>query len=207
VKKLKKIMLLIAATVLLMALSTTVVFAGSTSPPNYGTVDPVGIWPPYMPPLNLLTGVEKVIPSSPAIGQIHIITDPLVRVGDDTDANGWVTFWCQSQIGFQYNIGATGLDPLSKYSVYANGVKAQIVPPGTPGAIDSGEGFYYVVVDPNYHLDLGTLKADANGSGGVKGVAQLQSGCLYILWTVVGDSNGAPVLGSPVDDPNAFVVY
>jgi flagellar basal body-associated protein FliL len=96
VKKVKRIMLLIAATVLLMALSTTVVFAGSASPPNYGKVDPVGIWPSYMPPLSELTGVEKVFPSSPAPGgQIHIITDPLIVVGDDTDASGWVTFWCQ----------------------------------------------------------------------------------------------------------------
>jgi len=204
----KKIVFLIAATVLLLALSTTVVFAGSASPPNYGKVDPVGIWPSYMPPLSALTGVEKVFPSSPAPGgQIHIITDPLIPVGDDADASGWVTFWCQSQIGFQYNIGATGLDPLSRYSVEANGIKGQIVPPSTPGAIDSGEGFYYVVVDPAYHLDLGILKADANGLGGVKGVIQLESGCLYILWTAVRDSSGALVLGSPVDDPNAFVVY
>lgn len=203
----KKVILAVLGVVLLVALSSTSALAGSPSPPNHGKVDPVGIWPPYMPPLNLLTGVEKVFPSSPAIGQIHIITDPLVPVGEDPDANGWVTFWCQSTVGFQYNIGATGLDPLSRYSVSANGLKAQIVPAGTPDAIDSGEGFYYVVVDPAYHLDLGTLKADANGSGGVKGVTQLQNGRLYILWTEVRASNGALVLVTPGDDPNAFVVY
>jgi hypothetical protein len=209
VKKVKKIIIIIAVIVLSMALFPTAVFAGSPSPPNYGTIDPTKIWPPYLPPLTdpSMAGVEKVIPAPKAPGgQIHIITDPLVPVGDDVDANGWVTFWCQSQIGFKYNIGATGLNRLSTYHVYSVGPDFLLAAEGDPGAIDVGEGMWGIP-QPPIALDLGTLKTDAKGSGGVNGVAKLSSGHLYILWTIVNDGTSATILGSPQDDPNAFVVY
>jgi len=205
----KKFLLVVLGAVLLLTLSSAVALAGPSSQPNYGTVDPthIGTLPPEW-----LADVDKIIPAPGAPGgQIHIVTDPLVNAdgvwfGSDTDASGWVTFWCQSTIGFRYNIGWTRLDRLSRYTVSASGIDGLIVPPGTAGAIDSGEGFWFVIAGfPN--LDLGTVKTDAKGSGGVKGTAQLSSGHVYILWTVVTDSGGNVVLVTPLNDPNAFVVY
>jgi hypothetical protein len=198
----KRIILLIAATVLLMVLSTTVVFAGSPSPPNYGKADPVGIWPPYMPPISLLTGVEKVIPSSSAPGgQIHIITDLLVPVGNDTPVNGWVTFWCQSHLGFQYNIGATGLEPNSAYAVTAEGW--QLTPdPNGPITIEGGN---YSIVGP-VALDLGMLHTDANGLGSANGVKKLAPD-LYDLMVYIRNASGQLVLQSDPSDPQDLIVY
>jgi hypothetical protein len=209
VKKVKKIMLVAVGIILLLALSSTPVLAGSPNPPNYGTVDPVKIWPSYLPPLTdpSMSGVEKVIPIPNAPGgQVHIITDPLVLVDDEGDASGWVTFWCQSQIGFQYNIGATGLNRLSTYQVYSAGFDYLLAAEGDEGAVYIGEGMWGIP-QPPLGLDLGTLKTDADGSGGVKGVAKLSSGHIYILWTIVNDGTNTTVLGSPEDDPNDFVVY
>ena len=204
----KKIALPLAAIALLLALSPMAVFAGAPSPPNYGKVDPVGLWPPPpYPPLSVLTDVEKVLPSKAPDGQSRIINDPLVPTGQGSSASGWVIFWCQSQMGFQYNIGATGLNPLSTYSVHAVGVKAQIVTSDTPGAeYVPGEDIWIKIVGfPD--LDLGKLRTDANGSGGVKGVTQLEGVYLYIVSTVVRDSIGNTALATPEDDPNAFLVY
>jgi len=201
VKEMKKILLVIYGIMLLMALSSATVLAGPTSPPDYGKYNPHNL---LAPPEDW--GVEKVLPSHAPGGQTHIITDPLVG----SDANGWVTFWCQSKIGFQYNIGTySGLNPLSKYSVRAHGVKIQIVPAGTPGGIDTHEGFWIdpttlTVIEP---LELGAFRTDANGLGGVKGVVKLQSGWLYDVGTVVSDIDGHSVLWSPADDTNGFIVY
>jgi hypothetical protein len=199
-------MLLIAATVLLMALSTTVVFAGSASPPNYGTVDPVGIWPPPpMPPLSALTGVEKVFPSSPAPGgQIHIITDLLIPVGNVTPVNGWVTFWCQSQIGFQYNIGATGLEHNAAYAVTAEGLRLTLDP---SGPIKTDIGNFSIV--STVALDLGILHTDVNGLGSANGVKKLEPVVpdLYVLMVYIRNTSDQIVLQSDPADPQDLEVY
>lgn len=194
----KRLMLAVATISLLMALSPAVALAGPPSPPDYGNYNPLGL---VGPPESW--GVEKILPSLAPGGQTHIVTDPLIG----PSASGWVTFWCQSKVGFQYNIGATGLNPLSRYSVRAFGIQAIIVPPGTPDAIDTGEGFWILIVDPALDLNLGKFMTDANGLGGVKGVAQLPAGYLYDVGTVVFDGAGIPVLWSPADDPNGFLVY
>lgn len=181
-----------------LALHWDTVFGGTSGPPNYGNYNPQDLTGPPEE-----WGVEKILPSLAPGGQLHIITDPLVG---DAEANGWVTFWCQSKIGFQYNIGTTGLDPLSKYSVHAFGIQAVVVDPYTPGAIDTGEGFWIQIVD-SVNLNLGTFQTDANGLGGVKGVAKLPAGYSYNVGTVVSNSDNVPVLWSPSDDPNGFLVY
>jgi len=181
-----------------LSLSWDTALAGAPTPPDYGQYNPQDLpGPPEE------WGVEKILPSLAPGGQTRIITDPLVG---DAAASGWVTFWCQSTIGFQYNIGTTGLDPLSKYSVHADGIKAVVVAPGTPGAIDTGEGFWILIVD-TVELHLGTFQTDANGLGGVKGMAKLPTGYVYSVGTVVHDSDDLPVLWSPADDPNGFSVY
>jgi len=196
----KRLMLSVAAISLLMALSPAVALAGPPSPPDYGNYNPLDL---LGPPESW--GVEKILPSLAPGGQTHIVTDPLIGL---PSASGWVTFWCQSKVGFQHNIGATGLEPLSRYSVRAFGIQALIVPPGTPGAIDTGAGFWILLssISP-IELDLGAFKTDANGMGGVKGAAQLPAGYAYDVGTVVFDGAGVPVLWSPADDPNGFIVY
>ena len=197
----KKLVLVLVGVVVLVALSTTAAFAGPPSPPDYGTYNPVGL--PDQPPE--IWGVEKVIPSHSAPGgAVRIITDPLVG-----DATGWVTFWCQSKLGFQYNIGAVGLNPLTRYSVKAYGIQIQIVPLGTAGATEIEPGLWvdFTTLTPIEPLDLGTFKTDANGLGGVKGVERLADGYVYDVGTVISDTDGVPLLWSPGDDTNGFTVY
>lgn len=206
----KKIILVVAGIILLMALSPAVALAGPPSPPDYGKYNPTD--QPGQPPEEW--GVEKVIPipSAPG-GVVRIITDLLT--GIESDATGWVTFWCQSNLGFQYNIGVIGLDELSRYSVEASGGQILIVPEGTPGAFELEQGLWvdFSTLTP-VELDLGTFKTDANGKGGVNGVTKLPSGYVYEVAVVVSDSNGIPVLG-PADSPppftgpdtNGFIVY
>jgi hypothetical protein len=206
----KKIIIVVATIILLTALAPAVVLAGPPSPPDYGTYNPTK--QPDQPPEEW--GVEKVIPipSAPG-GVVRIITDLLAAI--DSDASGWVTFWCQSHLGFQYNIGATGLDRLSRYSVEASGVQILIVPVGTPGGTELEPGIWvdFSTLTP-ITLDLGTFMTDANGRGGVNGVNKLPSGYVYEVAVVVSDSNGVPILG-PAESPppmsgpdtNGFIVY
>ncbi len=186
---------------ILTALTSVTVLAGPPSPPDYGRYNPADL--PGQPPEEW--GVEKVIPSpSTPGGAVRIITDPL----EGPTAEGWVTFWCQSRLGFQYNIGATGLDPVSTYSVNAYGVQIEIVPPGTAGAVEIEPGLWILPSTAvPIELDLGTFRADGNGSGGVKGVSRLSAGYVYDVLTVISDANDTPVLWSPDDDTNGFVVY
>ncbi len=198
----KKISVAIIIAVIAINVFAGAVLAGSPSPPDYGNWNPTGL---DLPPIMEEWGLEKALPSSSAPGgEVHIVTDPLVGV---ESADGWITFWCQSKIGLQYNVGATGLNPLSRYSVQAIGIQATIVPPGTPGAIELGEGLFILIPPNQIEIDLGSFKTDANGQGGVKGVEKLPSGYLYEVGTIVFDGDGIPVLWSPADDTNGFIVY
>ncbi len=198
----KKTMLVaVGIALLLTALSSVAVIAGPSSAPNYGRYNPANL--PDQPPEEW--GVEKVIPSpSTPGGAVRIITDPL----EGPTADGWVTFWCQSRLGFQYDIGATGLDRLSTYSVNAYGVQIQIVPPGTEDAVEIEPGLWILPSTAvPIELDLGTFRTDANGLGGVKGVSRLLAGYVYDVETVISDAGDTPVLWSPEDDTNGFTVY
>jgi hypothetical protein len=214
----KKIMLVLAGIALLIVLSpATVVLAGSPNPPDYGKYNPTD--QPGQPPEEW--GVEKVIPIPSAPGGVaRIITDPLVGIG--SPATGWVTFWCQSNLGFQYNIGVKGLDRLSTYGVRAWGAQIEIVPgPGVYPIVELEPGLWVDLSTTIYiELDLGTFKSDANGLGGVKGVSKLPSGYIYNVAVVVSNSNGVPVLSAayyppspgpfpypPTEDTNGFIVY
>jgi hypothetical protein len=154
---------------------------------------------------------------------VHIVTDPLATPDDPEDFVGWVTFWCQSKIGFQYNIGATDLNPLSKYSVMATGIQAALIlepdpawDPGDPSTWDEGVAFVdgmWIQIVGEVNLDLGTFKTDVNGRGGVNGVSKLDSGFLYSVAVLVFDVNDLadPVLVPGVffgeSDTNGFIVY
>jgi hypothetical protein len=198
----KTMLMALGLAFLLTALSSAAVLAGPSSPPDYGKYNPANL--PGQPPEEW--GVEKVIPLPVAPGgAVRIITDPLIG---SAPADGWVTFWCQSHLGFQYNIGAAGLDPISTYSVEADGVQIQIVAPGTVGAIEVEPGLWILPSSAlPIELGLGTFVTDANGSGGVKGVARLPAGYVYDITTVISNSDDEPILSSPYDDTNEFIVY
>jgi hypothetical protein len=187
---------------ILTALTSVTVLAGPPSPPDYGKYNPADL--PGQPPEEW--GVEKVIPSPSAPGgAVRIITDPLEGL---PPADGWVTFWCQSRLGFQYNIGATGLDPLSTYGVKAYGAQILIVTEETPGAVEIEPGLWvdFSTLTP-IELDLGTFRTNGNGSGGTNGVSRLPAGYAYDVGTVIFDAGDTPVLWSPSDDTNGFIVY
>ena len=195
----KKVILLATVCVLIMALLPAVAFAGTPQPPNRGVVDPRNLWPGYW------SDVDKIISSPKAPGgQIRVVEDPLNSVITGQPM-GWVTFSCQSTVGFHYNIGETGLTPGSNYDVHAVGAVFEIVAPGTPGSIDTGEGFWILPVG-GVDWDLGTFRTDAHGLGGVKGVLPLSQG-VYAVTTTVSDSQGNVILTTPADDPDEFVVF
>ncbi len=216
-------MLVAAGVALLVALIPTVTLAGPPSPPDYGNWNPTGL---PLPPILEDWGLEKALPRSaaPGAGEVHIVTDPLVGVGVESDATGWVTFWCQSKIGFQYNIGATGLIRLSKYSVKAtNRVQIKIVQPGeglAPYEIEPDLWVDMATLTPLSDLDLGVFQTDANGNGGVRGVVKLEAGYVYDFTVEVSDGTtkvlepGLMLLPSPpyppdtwAPDTNGFIVY
>jgi hypothetical protein len=217
-KKVRKILLLVPVVALLIALvPATVVLAGPPSPPNYGIYNPTD--QPGQPPEE--AGVEKVIPSHSAPGgTVRIITDPLAKVGTDgLEYAGWVTFRCQSALGFQYNIGTTSLDRLSRYSVKASAEQIlKLVDQSTLGAFEleyPGSGIWVVPVIPPVVQDvqLGTFKTDAQGRGGVNGVYKLEPGFVYELTVKVYDASDTAVLEPGIDpyyggvDTNGIIVY
>ena len=197
----KKIMLVLAGIALLVALvPTTIVLAAPPNPPDYGKVDPLNI-------SNIdefLPQILKVIPApwvsytvSPEQEpyQVHIVNDPLVEV-NGSGATGSVTFWCQSQVGFQYQIIASGLASNTSYNV-------------TTSFLDF---VHFEFEDPTL---LGILHTDVNGNGSVRGVIPLPPSTLFPYYLIVGvDLDGTPVLG-PGADPNepfgldgqGFIVY
>ena len=123
----KKPILASVLSLFLVLPTASLALAGSPSPPNYGNWNPLGEDLGPLPPG--LTwediGVEKVRPPYLDGDSTHIVTDALAPVADPTTPAGWVTFWCLSTVGFNYNIGATNLDPLSRYSVRASGIQAE----------------------------------------------------------------------------------
>jgi len=189
-----------------MSIASTAL-AGPPSAPDYGVVDPVGIT--NLPP-QWMSDVDKIIPApSTPFGQIHIVTDPLmVNWPTDNTTQGWTTFWCQSTVGFQYNIGATGLEARSRYNVHAVGGSVEYSLVEVPGAIPLEPGVWVLPwTAAPVDLDLGQFVSDAGGSGGVKGAVRLTAGRAYEVITVISASGGTPVLSTPADDANGFMVY
>ena len=214
----KLVGVLIAIIALSLVLAPTTVLAGSPSTPNYGVVDPVKIT--NLPP-EWMYDVEKIIPAFKAPGgQIRVVMDGLAATPDGGSASGTIVFWCQSTVGFQYNIVTSGLDAISRYTVEGSGIKAQpIAPPaganpGDPSTwppnVFFAEGTWFQIVNL-VHLDLGSFRTDSNGLGGVKGAIKLDPGYLYDISVVVSDAEGAIVLGPAIEggvaDTTGFIVY
>ncbi len=165
----KKIVLLVVSVVLLIALTPTLALAGSPNGPNLGKDSPNGG--------GVFGGVVKSLVVPWADGELHIVDDPL-DAHNQSGAEGSVTFWCDSNVGLQYHIVVSGLDPHSSYAVSVTGTVAR---------------------------DLGKLRTDAHGMGSVRGVEQLEPG-RYGLVVEVRDAGGTLVLDSHLDDQSFSVV-
>lgn len=162
-------MLLVVSVILVMALTPALALAGSPNGPNYGEDSPNGG--------GVFGGVVKSLVVPWADGGLHIVDDPLME-DNDSGATGTVTFWCDSNVGLQYHIVVSGLDPNSTYTVSATGTLT---------------------------LNLGKLRTDAHGMGSARGVEQLEAGRYEFAITVTAadgdvvlqpglDRNGAPDL-------------
>lgn len=202
----KKLLLASALGLILALTMAAPALAGPPSPPDYGEEDPTGTGD--CPPIEW--GVEKCKPPYVGGESTHIVTDPLEPTGVDEDAEGWVNFWCSSTVGFQYHIGASGLEPRSTYTVTASGWQVAPAAEGDTGwggspAFEIYPGFWVVLVGP-VQLDLGALRTDANGLGSVHGIEGLAPG-MYGLNVQVKDGSAVVVLEMPADDQADFLVY
>ena len=140
-------------------------------------------------------------PWAEGIGERHVVTDSLTATPAGGAATGSVTFWCQSQIGFQYHVTLAGLAPNSVYTLryvtQAEAPGAQIDPTGPTGS-------------------LGKVRTDRVGDGSVNGVVPLPAG-EYSFAVQVLDGNGVVVLEPTIEqwgpdgpfapDTNGFGVY
>ena len=166
--------LALALALALSVAATGPVFGGAPAPADYGTENPTG--QQDCPPASGLPydGIEKCFPVGWGLGFVHIVTDPIA-------ANGWVTFWCQSRIGFQYRVGVFDLEPKATYEIWLG-------PPGHPE-----------------HYLLGRILTDPRGNGTVSGVLKFAPG-EYYFWTSVKQPGGS-ILFDSRSDGQGFGVF
>ena len=191
----------------------TAAFAGTPTAHGYGIVDPLRLWDPPPP---WFYDVLKVIPAQNAPGgQIRVVSDNLAATAAGGSASGTAVFRCQSTVGFQEDIAAAALVPLSRYTVVgAQGVRFRFFlsdPRDGSMQIEPGIWASPWLATPIEPLGLGTFRSDANGNGGVKGAIKLESGYVYEVSIEVSDANGIQVLGpaleNGVPDTTGFMVY
>ena len=166
-------MVLAVAFVAMLLVGTGIAGAGPKAPPDYGDSagqqNPQGLAHCWHP------DPVKCFTTGWAAGEeVHIVADPLV--GDGT---GTVIFWCQSNIGFKYQISVAGLD---------------------------GSAWYTVTTTGSFVRTLGSFRTDPNGYGVLNGLVKLDPG-EYHLILEVRDSSGTIVLQSPANDPQGFGVF
>jgi hypothetical protein len=143
-------------------LGSGVASAGPRSPANYGVQNPQQLpncWHPD-PVKCFSTGWSSG-------EEVHVVADPF----EGEDGIGVVTFWCQSNIGFKYQIWVADLEPGSHYTVTTVGT---------------------------FSTTLGTFRTDPAGYGGLNGVRKLAPGGYYLVLQI-RDSSGAIVLDTTAD--------
>lgn len=156
----------------MLLMSTSGAFAGPRVPPNFGVQNPQGLEHCWHP------DPVKCFTTGWADGkEVHIVADPIEVVGT-TDERGIVTFWCQSNIGFKYQLWLSELEPMSTYSVTTVG---------------------------DFVTTLGTFRTDPAGYGALNGILKLDPGEYYVMLQV-RDDVGAVVYDT-VTDGQGFVVF
>lgn len=146
--------------------------AGPQAPPDYGVQNPQGLdhcWHP---------DPVKCFTTGWADGdEVHIVADPLEVVGT-TDEKGMVTFWCQSIVGFKYQVWVSDLEPSSTYTVT------------TVGSITT---------------TLGTFRTDPAGYGVLNGMLKLDPGGYFLILQVRDATNA--VVYDTASDGQGFMVF
>lgn len=148
-----------------LSLGVGVAEAGPKGPPDYG--DGAGQQNPQ--------GLEHCWHEDPvkcfATGwaqgeEVHIVADPFTG-----DGMGVVTFWCQSIVGFKYQIWVAELEPMTTYTVTTTG---------------------------SLSITLGSFRTDPGGYGTLNGLIKLDPGEYYLVLQVK-DDDGVVVLDTHLD--------
>ncbi len=158
--------------VAMMLASSGMATAGPKAPPNYGVQNPQELedcWHPD-PVKCFTTGWADG-------GEVHIVADPIEVVGT-TDEKGIVTFWCQSIVGFKYQISVADLEPRATYTVTTVGTVV---------------------------TTLGSFRTDPAGYGVLNGLLKLPPGGYHLILQV-RDATGTVVLDT-ASDGQGFLVY
>ena len=154
-----------AALLATLLMGTAIAAAGPKAPPNYG--DPAGQQNPQELDECWHPDPVKCFTTGWASGhEVHIVADPFTGQG-----SGTVTFWCQSIVGFKYQVTVAGLEPQATYTVKTVGSVA---------------------------TTLGTFRSDPSGYGTLNGLLKLTPGSYYLVLQV-WDSNGALVMDTHAD--------
>lgn len=160
------------STVAALLLLPTAALAGPRSTPDFGVKNPQGL---RCSP----DSVKCMTAGWHDGGEVHIVDDPLEGAGD---ASGHVIFWCQSVVGFKYQISVEGLAPKQVFTVTT-------APMGPGGPV----------------VELGTFRTDPHGYGTLNGVLQLPEGH-YGYALEITDADDVVVLDS-WGDGQFFGVY
>lgn len=146
--------------------------AGPGGPPSFGVQNPQGLDDCWHP------DPVKCFTTGWADGhEVHIVADPIEVVGTDVE-KGTVTFWCQSIVGFKYQVWVSDLEPSSTYTVTTVGALA---------------------------TTLGTFRTDPAGYGVLNGLLRLDPGEYYLILQV-RDGTGAVVYDT-ASDGQGFRVF
>lgn len=146
--------------------------AGPGGPPSFGVQNPQGLDECWHP------DPVKCFTTGWADGEeVHLVADPIEVTGTELE-KGTVTFWCQSIVGFKYQIWVSDLEPASTYTVTTVG---------------------------SFVTTLGTFRTDPAGYGVLNGMLQLDPGG-YFLILQVRDSTGAVVYDT-ASDGQGFGVF
>lgn len=125
--------------------------AGPKAPPSFGVQNPQELEHCLHP------DPVKCFTAGWADGEeVHIVADPIEVVGTSTE-KGIVTFWCQSIVGFKYQIWVSDLEPRSTYTVTTVG---------------------------SFATTLGTFRTDPAGYGTLNGLLKLPPGEYYLILQV-----------------------
>ena len=146
--------------------------AGPRAAPNFGVQNPQGLEHCWHP------DPVKCFTTGWASGdEVHIVADPIEVVGT-TQESGVVTFWCQSIVGFKYQIWVADLEPQAVYTVTTTG---------------------------SFATTLGTFRTDPKGYGTLNGLLQLPPGDYYLILEV-RDTSGTLLLDT-ASDGQGFGVF
>lgn len=156
----------------MMVAGVGIATAGPKAPPSFGVQNPQELEHCWHP------DPVKCFTTGWADGdEVHIVADPIEPVGTNVE-KGVVTFWCQSIVGFKYQIWVSDLEPGARYTVTTVGSLSET---------------------------LGTFRTDPHGYGTLNGLLKLPPGEYYVVLQV-RDATGTVVYDT-ASDGQGFIVF